>query len=270
MSTLSRTMRLNRLPFVWKQMNVQLRMRAMRLFSFGLIVTQPVIFSAVGYFLARAAGRTQIDLIHTIIGSGVMGLWSTLLFTSFFDLRADRREGTLELLVGSLTSIFSILAVRTFANVLLGSLSFLLSLAVALLVFGFSPPAGNLPYVLISLIILFFGFWCIGLFLAHWPVVSRLSGLFVNYLELPIGMLTGFMFPVSLLPGWAQWLAALTPMVWAFNGLSTSFQPGAGLSSLWQDWLTALGISCLYLISTFFMSKRVQDMIRVTGELSSV
>src|SRR5512138_1759702 len=151
MSTLSRTLRLDRLRFVGQQMKVQFRVRAMRLFSFGLIVTQPVIFSAVGYFLARAAGQTQIDLIHTIIGSGVMGLWSTLLFSSFFDLRGDRREGTLELLVGSPTSVFSILSVRTFANVLLGSLSFLLSLVVAFFVFGFSTPLRNVPFILISL-----------------------------------------------------------------------------------------------------------------------
>jgi len=99
-------------------MNVQFRMRTLNLLAFGLIVTQPVIFSAVGYFLSRMAGRTHIDFIHTIIGSGVMGLWSTMLFTSFYDLRADRREGTLELLVGSPTSIFSILSIRCFANVL--------------------------------------------------------------------------------------------------------------------------------------------------------
>lgn len=268
MSTLSRMTRLDRLGFVWQQMKVQFRVRALRLFSFGLIVTQPVIFSAVGYFLARAAGKTQIDLIHTIIGSGVMGLWSTLLFSSFFDLRADRREGTLELLVGSPTSIFAILSVRTFANVLLGSLSFLLSLIVALFVFGFSTPLRNVPFILISLAVLFFAFWCLGLFLAHWPVVSRLSGLFINYLELPIGILTGFMFPISLLPGWAQWLALFTPMVWAFNGVSESFQD-ADPSSLWRNWLMALAVSCLYLIVTIFMSRRVQDMIRVTGELSS-
>lgn len=269
MSTLSRMLRLNRLRFVGQQMKVQFRVRAMRLFSFGLIVTQPVIFSAVGYFLARAAGQTKIDLIHTIIGSGVMGLWSTLLFSSFFDLRADRREGTLELLVGSPTSIFSILSVRTFANVLLGSLSFLLSLVVAFSVFRFSMPLRNLPYVLISLAVLFFGFWCLGIFLAHWPVVSRLSGLFINYLELPIGILTGFMFPISLLPGWAQWLAFFTPMVWAFNGVSESFQD-ADLSILWRNWIMASAVACLYLIITFFMSKKVENMIRVTGELSSL
>jgi len=270
MSTLSRTMRLNRLPFVWKQMNVQFRMRTLNLFAFGLIVTQPVIFSAVGYFLARTAGRTRIDFIHTIIGSGVMGLWSTLLFTSFFDLRADRREGTLELLVGSPTSIFSILAIRAFANVLLGSTSFLLSMIVAMSVFDFSIPSGNLPYFFVSLAILLFGFWCVGIFLAHFPVVSRLSGLFVNYLELPIGLITGFMFPVSLLPIWAQWLSRLIPISWGFNGLSTSFQTDINMPALWTYWLTTLGISLVYLIGTFYMSKKLQNMIRVTGELSSI
>jgi len=263
-------MRLNRLPFVWKQMNVQFRMRTLSLFSFGLIVTQPVIFSAVGYFLARTAGRTHIDFIHTIIGSGVMGLWSTLLFTSFFDLRADRREGTLELLVGSPTSIFSILSIRAFANVLLGSTSFLLSMIVAMSVFDFSIPFGNLPYFFVSLGLLLFSFWSVGVFLAHFPVVSRLSGLFINYLELPIGLLTGFMFPVSFLPVWAQWLSRLTPLSWGFNGLSTSFQTDFNMSTLWTYWLTTLGISLFYLIGTFYMSKKVQDMIRVTGELSSI
>ncbi len=270
MLTLSRIVRLNRLSFAWQQAKVQFHMRAMRLFTFGLIVTQPVIFSAVGYFLARAAGRTNIDLIHTIIGSGVMGLWSTLLFTCYYDLQVDRREGILELLAGSPTPILTILAIRTLVNVLIGSLSFMLSLVIAFFVFGFSLPSENLPYILVSLVVLFFSFWCIGLLLAHWPVVSRLSGLFINYLELPIGMLTGFMFPVTLLPSWAKLLSFFTPMVWAFNSVAESFQNNVDISYLWRYWIMALTVSFLYLIISFFMSKRVRDMIRVTGELSSV
>jgi len=59
-------------------------------------------------------------------------------------------------------------------------------------------------------------------------------------------------------------------MSWAFRGVSTSFQSNVDISNIWQYWLMAFGISCIYLVGTFFMSKRVQDMIRVTGELSSV
>ena len=141
---------------------------------------------------------------------------------------------------------------------------------VAMLVFDFSIPPGNLPYFFVSLAILLFGFWCVGIFLAHFPVVSRLSGLFVNYLELPIGLITGFMFPVSLLPIWAQWLSRLIPISWGFNGLSTSFQTDINMPALWTYWLTTLGISLVYLIGTFYMSKKLQNMIRVTGELSSI
>jgi ABC-2 type transport system permease protein len=270
MSTLSRTTRHNRLPFVWQQMKVQLHMRSLQLFSFGLIVTQPVIFSAVGYFLARAAGRTQVDLIHTIIGSGVMGMWSTLLFMSFYELHADRREGTLEPLVGSPTALFSILSIRVLTNVLFGGLSFLLSVMAAFLIFDFSPPFVNLPYILLSLGVQLFGFWCVGIFLAHWSMVSRLTGYFVNFLELPVGLLTGFLFPVSLLPGWAQKLSWFTPMSWAFNGLSASLQAGVDVPRLAGNLLVSLGVAGFYLSMTLLMSRRLQDMIRVTGELSSV
>lgn len=263
-------MRSNGAGFVWQQMKVQVHMRALQPFSFGLIVTQPVIFSAVGYFLARAAGKTQIDLIHTVIGSGIMGLWSTMLFMSFYDLRSDRREGTLEGMVGSPTPLLSILSVRIFTNVLFGSLSFLLSALSAFLIFRFMPPAENLPSILVSLGVQFFGFWCIGLFLSHWSVVSRLTGYFVNYLELPVGLITGFMFPVSVLPQWAQKLSMLTPFSWSFNALSASLQPNPDLQQLAGNWLVSIGVAGCYLSITLLMSRKLEDMIRVTGELSSV
>ena len=251
-------------------MNVQFQTRTLNLFAFGLIVTQPVIFSAVGYFLSRAAGRTEIDFIHVIIGSGVMGLWSTSLFTSFYDLRSDRREGMLELIVGSPTSLFSVLSIRIFSNVLLGSLSFVLSIIVAFLIFGFSPPLGNLPLILLSLAVLFFAFWCLGLLFTHLAAISRLHGTYLNYFELPVGLITGFMFPVSLLPGWAQVLSVLTPLSWAFSGLTQSLQEDADLFQLTRSWIICFAISLFYLFVVAWMSKKVHNMIRVSGELSSV
>jgi ABC-2 type transport system permease protein len=177
---------------------------------------------------------------------------------------------SLELFVGSPTSIFSILAIRAFTNVLLGSCSFLIALFFAMWAFGFSLPTGQLPYFVVSLAILFFAFWCLGIFLAHWPVVSRLSGLFINYLELPVAIITGFMFPVSLLPVWAQWLSRITPMSWAFNSISMAIQPDLRVADLCINWLMTLGVALVYLLGTFFMSRQVENMIRVTGELSSV
>lgn len=270
MSRSSRKARYNPLPFIWKQINIQIRMRALSIFSFGLLVFQPAVFSAVGYLLARMAGKPAPDLIYVIIGGGIMGMWSSMVFTSFFDISNDRREGTLELIVGSPTSITTVLAVRTFANILTGMVSMLLSFAVVIFLFGFTIPLRNLPYIMVSLLILVFGFWSIGVFLAHFRVASRLTGMFINYLELPVAILAAFMFPFEYLPRWILWLSNSIPLRWGVTGLNASFQEGMVLSNVWWDWATSIGVSFVYLAVTYLLSRKVHDMIRVTGELSSV
>jgi ABC-2 type transport system permease protein len=228
------------------------------------------VFSAVGYLLARMAGKPMPDLIHVIIGGGIMGMWSSMLFTSFFDISNDRREGTLELIVGSPTSITTVLAVRTFANIVTGMVSMLLSFFVVMVLFKFTIPLQNLPYVIVSLLILFFGFWCIGVFLAHFRVASRVTGMFINYLELPVAILAAFMFPIEYLPRWVMWLSNSIPVRWGVTGLNSSFQVQPAFTNIWLDWAASIGISLIYLIVTFLLARKVHDMIRVTGELSSV
>lgn len=266
----SKKARHNPLPFIWQQMNIQFRMRALSFFSFGLLVFQPAVFSGVGYLLARMAGKAMPDLVHVIIGGGIMGLWSSLVFTSFYDISNDRREGTLELIVGSPTALTTVLAVKTLTNVLTGAISMLLSFLAVKFLFHFSIPSHNLPYILISLFILLFGFWCMGIFLAHFRVWSRVTGMFINYLELPVSILAAFMFPIEYLPHSILWLSNSIPVRWGVTGLNSSFQTQLQFSVIWPDWALALGISLTYLLCTYLMSKRVHDMIRVSGELSSV
>ncbi|HSA99035.1 MAG TPA: ABC transporter permease [Anaerolineales bacterium] len=270
MSRSSRKTRHNPLPFIWKQIKIQIGTRALSVFSFGLLVFQPAVFSAVGYMLARMAGKPVPDLVHVIIGGGIMGMWSSLVFTSFFDISNDRREGTLELIVGSPTSITTVLAVRTLANVLTGMVSMLLSFFVALFFFRLSIPLHNLPYIAISLLILFFGFWCMGVFLAHFRVVSRVTGMFINYLELPVAILAAFMFPISYLPHWVMWLSNSIPLRWGVSGLNASFGVQPTLANIWLDWAISTGVSLIYLLVTYLLSEKVHRMIRLTGELSSV
>ena len=270
MSRSSKRARHNPLSFIGRQIKIQIQTRALSIFSFGLLVFQPAVFSIVGYLLARMAGKPMPDLVHVIIGGGIMGMWSSLLFTSFFDISNDRREGTLELIVGSPTSITTVLAVRTFANILTGMVSMLLSFFVAMVFFKLSIPLQNLPYILISLLILFFGFWCIGVFLAHFRVVSRVTGMFINYMELPVAILAAFMFPIGYLPRWIMWLSNSIPLRWGVTSLNFSFGIQPTLASIWLDWAISVGISLVYLLVTYLLSEKVHQMIRLTGELSSV
>ena len=257
------------LRFAWRQMNVQLQTRVLSWYTLALLLVQPAVFSGVGFALAHIAGRETPDLIYTIVGGGVMGLWSGMLFTSFFDVTRDRYEGTLELIVGSPTSLSTVLALRVLANIFTGSISLLGSFVIAALGFRLALPDTSFPVLILSLAIMLFAFWCAGVFLANFHAWSRVSGSFINYIEMPVAVIGGFMFPASVLPLWLLPLSTVLPLRWAVAALNAALA-GSSDMDLAPDWLLALGLSALYLIAAYWLSIRVHDKIRVTGELSSI
>jgi hypothetical protein len=110
-----------------RQVAVQVQVITLNLYSLGLFVIQPAVFTAVGMLLSHAAGNAMPDLVYNVIGGGIMGMWSGLVFTSTFDIVDDRRTGVLEFIVGSPTSLATVEAIRTLTNVIAG----LFSLSVA-------------------------------------------------------------------------------------------------------------------------------------------
>jgi ABC-2 type transport system permease protein len=259
----------NRLRFIWRQMNVQLQTRALSWETLGLLFVQPIVFSGVGFALARIAGSESEDIIYTIVGGGVMGLWSGMLFTSFYDITRDRTEGTLELIVGSPTSLNTILAVRILTNILTGALSLVGFFLVAALWFHLSFTNVSPLALIVSFMIILFAFWCIGVLLANFRAWSRASGSFINYLEMPIAVIGCFMFPANVLPVWLLPLSSILPLRWAVAALNGSLD-GSSAEFIFQNWLLALGLSVLYLMMAFWLSGKVHNKIRVSGELSSI
>jgi len=253
-----------------RQMNVQLRMRVLSLWSLALFFTQPAIFSAIGMLLARAVGNTRPDLVYTVLGAGIMGMWSGLVFTSTYDIRADRREGTLELIVGSPTPLRRVVGFRSLLNILAGSTSMLAAVAAALFIFDYSFSGINIPGVVISFSLLLLALWCMGIFLANILAWSRLSGTFVDLLEMPIALLCGFMYPISVLPAWMQQISAVFPIRWGLEALQDALKGSLIDSVLLHKWLIALGVSFVYYLLARWFDRKVHDHIRITGELHSI
>ena len=111
------------LRLIWRQMDVQIHIRTLKWYTLLLFILQPAIFSGVGILLSNAAGQPVPNLVYTVIGGGIMGMWSGLVFTSTFDIVRDRRDGTLELIVGSPTTLGAVEAIRTLTNVVAGLFS---------------------------------------------------------------------------------------------------------------------------------------------------
>ena len=255
---------------VKEQMLLQFRVRALHILSLGLFVIQPAVFTAVGMLLSHAAGNAMPDLVYTVIGGGVMGMWSGLVFTSTYDITNDRYYGSLELIVGSPTSLSTVEAIRTLSNVLTGLFSLGLAFVAAMAIFGYSLKNVNFLGVAVSLLLLLFSMWCIGVFLANFLAWSRLSGSFVDFLEMPIAFLCGFMYPIRVLPGWLQILSGAIPIRWALQAMNESLLGNHDLAFLLTHWGVALGISLVFLAVTGWLQVKVHDNIRISGELRSI
>jgi ABC-2 type transport system permease protein len=253
-----------------QQMLVQLHVRTLNLLSLALFVIQPAVFTSMGMLLSHAAGNSMPDLVYTVIGGGIMGMWSGLVFSSTYDITGDRLYGTLELIVGSPTSLTAIEAIRTLTNVLAGLSSLCLAFLAAMAIFGYSLKGINIWGAIISLLLLLFAMWCIGVFLANFLAWSRLSGGFVDYIEMPIAFLCGFMYPIRVLPGWLQILSGMIPIRWALQALDESLLGNYDWSFLVIHWAFAIGISLVFIIITRWLQDKVHSSIRVTGELSSI
>jgi ABC-2 type transport system permease protein len=258
------------LRLVWWQMVVQLRVRTLRWYSLGLLILQPVTFSAVGMLLARGAGNHAPDLVYIVIGGGILGMWSGLVFTSTFDIVRDRRDGMLEHIVGSPTSLATVEAIRTLTNVITGLVSMTVAILAALLIFHYSLARINLLGAAVSLLLLLFGMWCIGIFLANFLAWSRLSTTLVDFLEAPVAVLCGFMYPARILPGWMQAISGVVPLRWAIDALDASLIGSQDQDFLLLHWGVALGLSLVFGLLALWLNGKVHDHIRLTGELNSI
>jgi ABC-2 type transport system permease protein len=256
--------------FIKEQIAVQLRVRTLNVFSLGLFILQPAVFSAVGMLLSHAAGNAVPDLVYSVIGGGIMGMWSGIVFTSTYDITGDCRNGMLELIVGSPTSLASVEAIRTFTNVLAGFFSLGIAFTAAVGIFGYSLTSINPWGTIISLLFLLFAMWCIGVFLANFLAWSRVHGSFVEYLEMPIAILCGFMFPIRVLPNWMQTIAAIVPIRWSLEAMNESLLGTRDPGFLLIHWALSLALSLVILFITARLQVKVHDKIRVTGELSSI
>ncbi len=258
------------LRFARRQISVQLQIRTFNLYSLLLFFIQPAIFSAVGMILSRAAGNAAPDLVYTVIGGGILGMWSGMVFTSTYDIRSDRRDGILELLVASPTSLRRIEYIRTFTNITASLVSLIVAVGAATAIYGFSFEGINFFRFFLAVGVLLYSLWCLGIFLANFLAWSRLSGSLVDFLELPIAFLCGFMYPIRVLPQWLQGISTVVPIRWALQALDSTLLGEIIGKTYWLYISMALITASVFWLLSLWFNRKVDEHIRITGELSSI
>ena len=215
------------------------------LFFVLIAVIQPIIFASIAFFMFESGSRSG-TLLYVALGAGLMGIWSSTLFGSGGAIQWQRWQGTLELLVAAPTRFLWVMLPLTVSTATIGLYSIVATLLWGRVFFGvpldFEQPlllALALPVTVLSLGLL-------GLVLASTFILYRNANAFSNLLEYPIWLVTGLLVPLSLLPGWAEWISWVLAPTWGMEAvrnaaLGGEVWPALGMCALLGAVYLALG-----------------------------
>lgn len=190
-----------------------LRQNVTDAFILFTIIVQSLIITILALWMLR--DQSENYAIFVVVGSGLTGLWSSMLFISGNSINLERWTGTLESIVGSPTPIQVIVFGKSIANVLQSLLSMLGSYILVSLIFGFPIKVMQPGLFIIAIIFTIISFVYFGLIMASLFVVNPDLQRWQNGLEFPVFILAGFLFPISILPGWITPFSYLLAPYWA-------------------------------------------------------
>ena len=232
-----------------------LRHSATDLFIIFGVVFQPLIVAVLGLYMLQ--GRGGDYAIFVVVGSGLTGLWTSLLFISGNSINQERWTGTLEMLVGVPTPVIVVALGKNLAYVLQSFVSMVVAYLIASVLFGAQLQVAYPAYFAISILFTVLAFVSFGLVIAPLFVMNPEVRRWQNGLEYPVYILSGFLFPVLLLPGWTTPLSKILAPYWAAQALHAATTGNPTLESMLGYWGIMLLYSLIYLAVSGTLFRRM-------------
>jgi ABC-2 type transport system permease protein len=243
-------------------LRMHLRLYATHFYHSWQIVILPAAMAALAVLVLRSRGST--GYFHVLMGAGLIGMWTALVGTSSFTMLRERLWfGTFELLTGFPVRLPVIYAGYLLAEALVALVAVPVSFGVGLLLLGphLAPPP--LP-TLASVVVAELALTSMAMLLAALVLLAPSLLNWQHGFQYPVWIVCGFLFPVTLLPGWAGAIGAALPASWAGQALDASAAgaPAAAVLSLWGP---AVALSAVYVLAALLLFQVVGDRFRREG-----
>jgi ABC-2 type transport system permease protein len=198
--------------------------------------TLTIVFIAEG--IPAVGGKIDVDKVTTILLVGAV-IWAYLgiIFEILTETVAwERWEGTIEYtFMAPLSRPVHLLGMGVFA-IGYGVVRAVLLFGVVAAFFSLHLPDADYVAALVLLMIASISFIGIGMMTAVLPLISPEKGTQLGFVAQGVLLVvSGVYYPVSVLPGWMQALAKISPATYALEGCRAAILDGAGLTDLWSD-----------------------------------
>jgi ABC-2 type transport system permease protein len=198
--------------------------------------TLTIVFIAKG--IPAVGGRIDVDRVTTILLVGAV-IWAYLgiIFEILTETVAwERWEGTIEYtFMAPLSRPVHLFGMGVFA-IGYGVVRAVLLFGVVAAFFSLHLPNADYVAALVLLVVASVSFIGIGMMTAVLPLISPEKGTQLGFVAPGVLLVvSGVYYPVSVLPGWMQALARISPATYALRGCRRAILDGTGLGSLWAE-----------------------------------
>ena len=190
-------------------------------------------------FIARGVGGIgplQQNVLETrLLVGGVIWAFLGIIFEIVTETVAwERWEGTIEYtFMAPVSRSVHLIGMGLFA-VLYGLVRAGAVFVAVVLFIGIHVPLANYGAAVALLAIASVSFIGVGMMTAVLPLISPEKGTQLGFVAQGLMLVvSGVYYPVTVLPGWMQWIAKISPATYALRGIRHSILLGAGLA--WAD-----------------------------------
>ncbi|GIO25856.1 ABC transporter permease [Ornithinibacillus bavariensis] len=231
-----------------------------------IIWASPLFLATIAIFIYSS--RSPEDIFHyVILGSGFMALWSSIVFSSASDINRERYYGTLEIIFVSPVPFFIVLIGKIIGNTIWGFLSMVISFIYLVFLFGVHITIPNPMVFFLCTLFVLLALTVFSFFLSLAFTLSRQAEALMNFIEYPIYLICGFMFPVSILPIWVQPISYLLPPTWAIELLRAVSTNEFSINMIEKSLIGLVVVTMIYMVLGIFCYRAVEKKARISGKL---
>lgn len=257
---------MKKLKVLWTTMTLQMKNSFIRpMFRFCLLAN-PLVNAILLYYMFINSGQDNF-INYVILGSGLMGIWSCICFSSAGDINRERWSGTLSIIYTTPADFRLIIIGKILGNTILSLITFAVSFTVARVFFGGNFIIEQGYKFIIAFVAMIMSFAVVSVFLAYLLTLSRKTTLYMNLIEYPIILVCGFVFPVDVLPSWVQKISYLLPPTWSIKLMRMSVMGGVETSVFFDTFYKLSFVAGIYIIIVIILYRIIDKQVRILGTL---
>ncbi|MDF2910207.1 MAG: type transporter [Sporolactobacillus laevolacticus] len=254
------------LKVVFSSLNVHRKQSLARTTFQFCVIFQPFLLSFFLYIMLKGSDPVYAGQ-YIVISSGLMSLWSSIIFSSAGDIDRERYMGTLECIYAAPSDFRVTFFGHVLGNLLLGLLSMAISYVCVVFIYRLPVPIAHPIEFIISFVLAIGSFAMISMLFGLLFTLSRNARILMNCLEYPIYILCGLVFPIDVLPMFLRIIAYALSPTWAVLLLRESMSGKQNWSQFFTQSLILFLLITAYFLFVVLLFKKMDHRVRMSGTL---